>query len=194
MLRSFTLTVLVLACPVIAEAATVREGFTIDGSLGLGVNRFAGDTDFGFQGLNIGVGAFLTNELALTLRWASSTNRQEVRVVDPDGEVERVDLDFGVQMVGPHVQYWLNDTLYIGAGAGLGIYGINPILDGLARSTDFDVEIDTEYGVGTSFRTGAVVWQRENAAVLFIGAEVLPVFFEGEVAVGGGVLAGFQVL
>ncbi|MEL6759574.1 MAG: hypothetical protein AAFP04_04150 [Myxococcota bacterium] len=180
--------------PMVAQAQTVREGFTLDVSAGAGLNRANGETDFAVQGLSVGIGGFVTNDLALTLRWALSGGFEDVTIREPDGDLEKTTLAFGPQFLGPTAQLWLNDHLFVSAGVGLGVYGVHPLLDLIDRNSDLDISVDTRYGIGASLRSAFTVWQRENAAVLFIGAEALPIFLDDDVVVGGGLVAGFQVL
>ncbi|MEO0459907.1 MAG: hypothetical protein AAF219_03615 [Myxococcota bacterium] len=88
----------------------------------------------------------------------------------------------------------MNDSLFVSAGIGLGVYGVHPLLDLIDRNSDLDISVDTRYGIGASLRSAFTVWQRENAALIFIGAEALPIFLDDDVVVGGGLVAGFQVL
>ncbi|MEO0459908.1 MAG: hypothetical protein AAF219_03620 [Myxococcota bacterium] len=86
--------------PMVAQAQTVREGFTLDVSAGAGLNRANGETDFAVQGLSVGIGGFVTNDLALTLRWALSGGFEDVTIQEPDGDLEKTTLAFGPQFPG----------------------------------------------------------------------------------------------
>lgn len=112
--------VALLACliPAVASAQSAertREGITIEANVGLGWIRsspthapsYTSGVSFG---LDLGLGAWLTPQLALTGRFAGLTSLE-------DGE------RFGAYILGPSVQYWFEPRWFLGAGAGLGLLG-----------------------------------------------------------------------
>jgi len=100
-----------VALPSVAVAEPIdsdRRGFTAELGVGASLNVAdptdgPGSTYIGLGGVNATAGAFLTPRLALGLRLAVSS-------------------ELGVHafyVVGPHVQYWIGDALFLGAGAGV---------------------------------------------------------------------------
>src|SRR5687768_3032763 len=91
-----------------------RGGFTALVDLGLGVQNDSAieETAVGLAGLNFGVGAFLTENLAVMFR-ISGTNVGYDLGVDY-GQVSGV--------AAPTVQFWQSDKFNVEAGAGLGYW------------------------------------------------------------------------
>lgn len=177
-----------------AQAETVRSGFAFDISLGLGLNSDEAETRFA-TAQSIGVGAFLSNDLSLNLRYSVSTSFVKAVFVDSDGRAIDTLVGVGTQFLGPSVTFWMNDAVYLGLGAGLGVYGPSPLFVWFTDSLDLESNIDDpRYGVGASLRGGGRIWQRENAAVIFVGAEAIPLYIEDEFVIGAAVVAGLQIL
>ena len=144
-----------------------RGGFTLLLNLGIGFqhDRFIGRTESGLAGLNLGIGGFLTEDLALMFR-ASGTN-----------------VDFGgyrqVSGVGgPTIQYWLNDHVNIEGGAGLGFWGEPGTGDS---------------GLGLILGLGYAFFNRGKHN-LQIGVEYAPAFTEPEMIHNVGIVFGWQLL
>ena len=96
-----------------------RGGFTALVDIGVGVQHDAAieETEIGLAGLNLGVGGFLTEDLALMFRLSSANVRYDL--VAP-GDYRQVS---GV--AGPALQWWLSDRLNVEAGAGFGFWSAN---------------------------------------------------------------------
>ena len=91
-----------------------RTGLTFEANLGFGVlwaNSDDGDLDSetGLGGLDLGLGGWLSDRLALTGRIAGATVFVE-------------DSQFSLVSVGPSLQYWTNDHFWIGGGLGLAVF------------------------------------------------------------------------
>lgn len=91
-----------------------RGGFTALVDLGLGVQNDSAieETAVGLAGLNFGIGAFLTENLAVMFR-ISGTNVSYDLGADY-GQVSGV--------AAPALQFWLSDKFNVEAGAGLGYW------------------------------------------------------------------------
>lgn len=89
------------------QALPDRGGFTLllDAGLGLQHDGYFGETEAGFAGVNLGIGGFLTRDLALVFRVSGTT-------VSYDG------LGQTSGVGGPTAQLWLNDRLHLEGGVG----------------------------------------------------------------------------
>ena len=125
------------------EPVEHRHGMTFEANIGLGFmwvesEGQESETETALGGLNIGVGGWLNPRTAVTLRIAGTT------YFESEGDV---DLRFTTGVVGPHVQYWLNDNFWLGGGAGIGVASVT--IDGPGIS-----ESDSETGFGLDLRAG----------------------------------------
>jgi hypothetical protein len=147
-----------------------RGGFTALVDLGVGVQHDAGidETAVGLAGVNLGVGGFLTRDLALMFR-ISGTN---------------VDYDFGgvdysqtSGVVGPAMQFWLSDTFNVEAGAGVGFW---------RGDTD-----EANEGLGLILGAGVSVFNRGKHN-LQLGIQYAPAFTDPGTVHNFGVTFGYQ--
>lgn len=90
-----------------AETATAPSSSTSEIALGVGVFSIAGISDTKLGGINLGVGGFVTRNLAISARLAGGT-------------LFSGDTIGYVGLLAPHAQYWLGDHVWLGGGAGLG--------------------------------------------------------------------------
>jgi hypothetical protein len=100
-----------------AQATTpAREGFTVLVNLGLGFQTDEGyeESAIGPAGANVGVGGFLTENLALLFRISGTKVQYDFGAF---GEVNQLS---GV--VGSTVQYWASDRLTLEGGVGVGYW------------------------------------------------------------------------
>jgi hypothetical protein len=125
------------------------------------------NTYFGYSGVNLGLGGFLSPQFALMFR-ASSTSF-----------VKNDDL-WSSSFVGGVLQFWPSDLVYVSAGPGIGVLSRNQFLSSSGSS-------QTRTGFALSLRAGiAVANYRHNS--LRIGAETIASFLEDHYkAVGTGV-------
>lgn len=178
---------------VAAEERPVRSGFTLELGLGAAVTSVTrelsscfgsttggtgcsdtSDTDVyaGIAPLSLGIGAFLSRDVALTLRTSAT------------GYFRSSDLWLN-SFFGPAVQYWPTDYLALGGGAGLGVFGPDPAL---ARSSR-----DPKAGFALSLRAGLDPFAlREHS--FRISLEVLPAFYEGSRVIGTALVVEWQLL
>ena len=155
-----------------------REGFTLLLSLGLGFQSIEGESETGLGGLNLGIGGFIQDNLAVMAR-VSGTN-----VSDNESGVEASLLSgtFGVTL-----QYWVNDKLYLEAGPGLGFARAEVSVAGLGSASE------DETGFGLILGGGFVVFNQGKSNI-HIGIEYAPVFVESFNINNIGVTVGYQLL
>jgi hypothetical protein len=156
-----------------SDDAPDRHGFTMILTLGLGYQTLASDyghrSEVGLGGLNIGLGGFLTPNLALMFR-LSGTN------VDYDG-VRCVSGTGGIA-----VQYWVSDYLNLEGGVGMGIGVLD---DGLSEGSDS--------GLGLIAAIGVPFWHSTGHS-LQVGLEFAPVFLDEVQIYNVGINFGWQLL
>jgi hypothetical protein len=136
-----------------AQAAVERHGFTILVNLGVGIQHDSSfqETGVGLGGANVGIGAFVSNKVAILGRFSGT----KVTYEESGQQVSGV--------VGGTVQYWLSDLFHVEAGGGLGFW-------------NWDVfELDSGTGSGLILGAGVTVLDRGHHN-LQIGAEYAPVF------------------
>ena len=120
-----------------------RHGMTFEANIGVGyiwaeVEGQESDKEIALGGLNLGVGGWLNPRMALTLRAAGVT------YTESEGGI---DLRFTTAVLGPHLQYWVDDHFWVGGGAGLGVAAVSVEFDGQSES-------DSETGFGLDLRVG----------------------------------------
>jgi hypothetical protein len=173
------LTVLaVLAVPLGAYGQEVRSpdrgGFTLMLNLGVGFQHdgYVDRMERGLAGLNLGIGGFLTDDVALLFR-VSGTSA----------------VDFGnyrqTSGVGaPVIQYWLNDRVALEVGAGLGFWSVrNTIAFGDLSDSGLGLIVGAGY---TLLNAGKHSFR--------LGLEYAPAFTEPEMVHNVGLVIGWQML
>jgi hypothetical protein len=163
------------------EPVSVRSGFTAELGLGAGMTMISpemGDSEnkAGLSGLTLGLGAFVTDRIAVLGRVSGTTFNQDV-LGDDHMFVNSLLLVGG--------QYWVNDAFTVTAGAGLGVFGPSPFdsLDGVDNQNGLALSA----GAGYSF---LVSGQHALRAAL----EVMPAFYDGATVVGSGLRIEWQYL
>jgi hypothetical protein len=162
-------------------AASYRSGLTFEANLGLGAvwldrnsDGASSDTLGAVAGLNLGIGGFVTPQLAITLRAAGVTYSEDM---GPDSA------SFVTGFLGPTAQYWFNDNVWAGGGLGLGFASL---LLG-------DIEYASEAGLGIVLRGGYTLSPTSKSS-WNISAELTSAMLEQVDANGFGLLAGYQWL
>jgi hypothetical protein len=149
------------------ETVPNRSGFTLLLNLGVGFQRdeFYGSTETGVGGINLGLGAFVNDDLALMFR-LSGTNVSYGGTRQTSG------------VGGPALQYWVNDRVHLEGGVGIGFW---------------DVEGTNEGGLGLIFGAGYSVFNNTGHN-LYLGVEYAPAFTEPETVHNFGIVFGWQLL
>jgi hypothetical protein len=164
--------IVALACLAAAgsaqQATPDRSGFTLLLNIGVGIQRdeFFGVTETGLGGLNLGLGGFVDENLALLFR-TSGTN---------------VSYDGGRQTsgtAGATLQYWVNDRVNVEGGVGIGFWNFENGGD------------DT--GLGLVLGAAYSIWNNERHS-LSVGIEYAPAFTDPETVHNFGLVFGWQLL
>jgi hypothetical protein len=161
------------AAPPAAPGA--RTGATVELNIGLGVLHASADggnsdTETGLAGINLGIGGWAAPNLAISGRIAGV-------VIFPEGG------QIVAGFVGPSLQYWIDNNLWIGGGAGLSITQLK------ADSG----ETASENAFGLNLRAG-YTFTSNTLSTFNISVEATPGFYEGGTITGIGFLVGWQRL
>lgn len=161
-----------------SEARVNRDGFTLLLSLGLGFQAIEGESETGLGGLNIGLGGFINEDLAVMARISgTSVSENEAGI-----EASLTSGTFGVTL-----QYWINDKLYFEAGPGLGFARAELSIAGLGSDTA------DETGFGLVVGGGFVIFNKGKSNI-HIGVEYAPAFVEDLNINNVGITVGYQLL
>jgi len=153
------------------QMAPQRGGFTLLLSLGVGIQKDQAfdKSETGLAGLNLGIGGFLNEDLALMFR-VSGTSADYASSSASLSQISGVG--------GAAVQYWLNDRFNLEGGAGVGFW---------------DIEGTQDSSFGLILGTGFVFFNRGKHN-LQLGVEYAPAFTDPETVHNVGVVLGYQLL
>ncbi|HLL25375.1 MAG TPA: outer membrane beta-barrel protein, partial [Kofleriaceae bacterium] len=120
-----------------------KQGLTFEANLGIGwvwqsVEGEDSESEVALGGLNLGLGGWLNERMALTIRAAGAT------FSETDGEI---DFQFTTGIIGPSLQYWVDDHFWLGGGIGLGFASYTIEVGNQSTS-------DVETGYGLDLRAG----------------------------------------
>lgn len=162
---------LVLVAPpaAVAQDTPERDGFTMLLSLGAGLQDDGAlpESGTGFGGLNLGIGGFLNERVALWFRVSGTT----VTYDTPFGDLTQTS-GFG----GPALQYWVSERFAVEGGLGFGFWS--------AEDAD-----DT--GMGLMLGGDFVVWTNGPHS-LHLGVEYAPAFTDPDTVHNYGLVFGWQ--
>ena len=149
-----------------------RGGFTALVDIGVGVQNDTSiqQTETGLAGLNLGVGGFLTRDLALMFRIAGTNVTYDLAALSDYGQVSGV--------AAPLVQYWPSDRFNLEAGAGVGFWSGHT---------------DEESGLGLILGAGIMVFNRGKHNLQF-GVQYAPAFTDPGTIHNVGFTFGYQFL
>lgn len=127
----------------------LRDGMTFEIGLGIGWlqadDNSTSDTSDAGVAFNLGLGGWFNKNMAVTGRLASTS----VTIGD-DGYGG--DITMHAMFLGPSLQYWVDDGLFIRAGAGLAIAGVSSTYaDGSDSISGFGLDL----GIGYNFTRGS---------------------------------------
>lgn len=148
-----------------------RGGFTflVNGGYAVQHDSASGRSGDGQAGLNLGIGGFLTRNLALMFRVSGTTVRSEAPVL---GE-----LDQASGVLGGTLQYWVSDRIAVEAGGGVG----------------FVEDLYQADSPGLILGTTATIFNRGKHS-LQIGIEYAPAFRQSGTISNVGFTIGYQFL
>jgi len=154
-----------------AQSAPEREGFTILVNLGLGIQHDAAieETAVGLAGANLGVGGFLTENLALMFRFSGTNVTYDF---GSGGEFSQVS-----GTAAPAIQYWFN-RFNVEAGGGMGFWSSGG---------------EDEQGFGLILGAGVAIFNRGKHN-LQVGVEYAPAFTDSGTVQNIGFTFGYQFL
>lgn len=152
------------------QNAPARRGFTLLLDMGVGFQTDDGleESATGLGGLNLGIGGFLNEDVALMFRITGTNVWYDFGFL---GKVQQIS---GV--AGPSVQYWVSDRFTVEGGVGVGYW--------VTASNQ-------EQAVGLILGARAVVFDggRHN---LLVGAEYAPAFTSSGTVHNFGITFGYQ--
>ncbi|MGE0871381.1 MAG: hypothetical protein AB7P03_22660 [Kofleriaceae bacterium] len=159
-------------------APSYRQGFTFEANIGVGWAQVSDEdgnntvtSDAALGGLNLGFGGWLNQNMALSLRFAGVSDREN-------------GLTAVAVFAGPSLQYWLDDHFWLGGGAGL------------ARVAILDSDNDEQAGIngfGLDLRAG-YTFSSGSPNTFNASVELTPGFYDGGSITGIGLLFGYQHL
>jgi hypothetical protein len=169
--------------PVVRE----RHGVTLEVNLGLGLvwarsGDNTSDTETALAGLDAGLGGWLNPSAALSFRVAGTTFHPS------DG------VQFTSGFVGPSLQYWTSDHVWLGGGVGLAFVSVRH--DGGGDQPDSDTGLGLDLRLGYTFSTA-------SDHTFNLSVELNPGFFHVDTGLGSGedinlnsfgILLGYQHL
>lgn len=160
------------------QAPNNKHGMTFEANIGLGLLWLSADgesseKETSLGGLNLGVGGWISPQLAITLRVAGVTYTEDVM-----GETARLTAGF----VGPSAQYWVSENAWVGGGLGLGFI----------QATYAD-QSESKTGLGLDLRTG-YTFSTTSENTWNLSFELTPSSIEDVTVWGAAVLFGYQHL
>jgi hypothetical protein len=164
---------------VAAPPESLRAGLTFDAAFGFGfvhdgnADGFGGPETDGAIGVNLGIGAFVLPNLAITGRVAFEGFRE--KVLD-----ERASSGF----LGPTVQWWPDRHLWVRGGIGLSV---------ATHTAEQNGGNGTAHGLGLDLGAGFTVAGRGRHAVE-VGIDAEPGFYNGEAITAFMFVVGYQYL
>ena len=177
------------AAPLSASAAwsaddygSYREGFTLELTLGVGYQMYTPDkgesrNEIGLGGLNLGIGGFLNEDMAVLFRF-SGTNVTH--------DVSGVDMSTVSGVGGPAIQYWFSEALKVEAGAGFAVVRAEV-------ETPLGTIGGDDEGWGGIVAIGYGIWHNDNHS-LQVGVEYAPAWFDELLIHNMAATFGWQLL
>jgi hypothetical protein len=178
-----------------------HQGITFEANVGVGFmwervsfgdgTSATSDTFTSLGGVNLGVGGWVSPNLAITARAAGVTYSQS----QDDGAGGTISTSLTGAFLGPSVQYWLDPHLWIGGGAGLAIAFVESSSD----SSGVSVSSDNQTGFGLDLRAGYTFSSGFTPNTWNLSVEFTPGFFGADnnttVQLNGfAILFGYQYL
>jgi hypothetical protein len=161
----------------VTPAPPERRGFTLLLNLGFGVQHDGGlqESATGLAGLNLGIGGFLTKDVALMFR-ISGTNVSYDFGPTPCGGFCRGSFNQVSGVGGVTLQFWPSDRFNVEGGVGFGLW---------------DDGIESQQGFGLIVAGNVVVFHR-GKHYLQVGAEYAPAFTDWGTIQNVGITFGYQ--
>ncbi|MEZ4459041.1 MAG: outer membrane beta-barrel protein [bacterium] len=172
--------VMAFASPAMAQG----KGFTIGLGLGLGHQVFSPDegrseSENGLAGPTLKIGGFLQPNLAILFK-ATGT------VTFPDTNNDRTDATISHYLLGPAVQFWPTDAIFLEAGLGYSRVTLTIEGDGFKVS-------DTDTGAGVMGALGYAFW-RQGPHALGVSLELAAGNHDAVTVYSAGVAFNWQYM
>ncbi|MCA9547224.1 MAG: outer membrane beta-barrel protein [Myxococcales bacterium] len=179
---------LALALPLTAQAAPKGNGFTAMAGLGFGIQSVLPDegdsnTEYGVA-IDLAAGGFIKPNLALLFRIDGTITQQDLGGGD-DNKATYTHL-----LLGPAVQYWLNEKLWVSGTAGISAIRAEAEIEFLGQKTTISVD-DNELGLGGG--AGYVLWNSGEHTV-YVGGDLSLGFHDGGKILSTAFTVGWQML
>ena len=158
----------------------LRGGLTFEANLGVGWIKISDDynsdtSDAGLGGICLGIGGWVGKNIAITARLAGVN-------------FEENDTRYSAIFLGPSLQYWIDDHIWLGGGAGIGVF---------AASSSYGGEDNSISGFGLDLRAG-YTFNAGSENTINASVEINPSFFNEDgqsgTATGIALLVGYQHL
>ncbi|MDD9967656.1 MAG: hypothetical protein OXR73_15590 [Myxococcales bacterium] len=165
----------------------IREGFTMEIGIGLAFTHLSFDlpsgvvlgvareTEFGLAPPSLSLGGFLYQDLALVFRIAGTSWFSD--------RVPGRTIMFQSTFVGGAIQYWLSNSLFLGAGIGLAL------LDNYLFSDD----VESNTGLMLTGRVGYSFYHNSGHSFALVG-EFFPAFYDDATSCGLAANLEWQLL
>jgi hypothetical protein len=169
-----------------ADEKYVPHGFTIEVGLGISFmsssssQPFADHSAIGLAPLSLSLGGFLSPQFALMGRIAGTSFFRET----VDGRTYQI----GNTFVGPELQWWPSERIFLAGGVGLGLYGTNALQD-VPKDYQFN-----ESGLGFDARAGWVFAVGGKQHAFGLVAEFVPTFTKQSTVMGSALNLQWQFL
>jgi len=142
-----------------------RQGFTFEANIGVGfmwatVEDDESDKKVALGGIDVGLGGWINERMAITARIAGVT------YTESEGDI---DLRWTTGFAGPSLQYWLDDHVWLGGGAGFGVVALS--IDGPGGD-----DSDSEVGFGLDLRAGYTFSSMATQNTWNLSLELTPSF------------------
>jgi len=149
----------------------LRQGFTLELGLGAALTHVSPDngtsqTKVGLAPLSLGLGGFLTPDIALLARAAGTSYFEK----GANGDTSQ----FVSAFYGAHLQYWFTDRFMMSAGPGFMLFGENAFLTPAEKPVT---------GYGASVRAGYAVLAIKHHVLRF-SLELFPAKFKDASVLG----------
>jgi len=143
----------------------------LDAGFGVQSSDLLEGTGTGFGGLNLGIGGFIREDMALWFRAAGTTVKQDGGIL---GDIDAISGVGGIA-----AQYWTNDNINLEGGIGLGF-------------ADLSVG-GSESGFGLLLGAGYSFWNNGKHSLQF-GGQYTPAFLDGVTFHNVSITFGWQLL
>jgi hypothetical protein len=163
-------------------ARSLRNGMTFEANIGFGMLQFSGDSESESEGavagISLGIGGWINEKMAITARLAPVTYHESN---------DFIDFYLSAIFLGPSVQYWIDDHIWLGGGAGIAIAYAQ-------ISGDGELADNSRTGFGLDLRAGYTFSSPTTESTWNVSAEITPGFYSDNDEGGAGRFTGFALL